>query len=474
MNSPRTSPHAGDSTPIPSPVIASIETDRKQPSYSTSSLPWKKGPAQFMPLLARPANRFDHALHQEYVIRVAVVLCISCLVLVGPAWSGAPGPDESEPERIAAAEPETPREATARPEGFPVLDPAARLLSGSDASEYWTLYIELESGHRIAQQFLLSNAGPGDHNAVAVGHLFEPGRGPYRYANGRRRQRWTLSKDRLFFDIAASHLDLHRPTGELRITKDDIEIRLFFDLSASDLARRVPADMLPKKYHVEVLAVAAETKGTIRAPWMTEPLATRGRTWLVHSWTKRAEAELLDRRLEIFGYENGTSFYGIRLTRGSRFQRAWLLSHSTSSSSPTTNKVIEYSINIAANWVEEPAARSQAPKGAYPVPERLTFISKPLSGHITLMNEWLRFDPLAVLPQPFRWFVRRKAKPHQVWAEARIGVRLSPAPEAPSSLPDAGENESASNSKRETEDKTAERGMMGVASITFMNPSKGR
>jgi len=97
-----------------------------------------------------------------------------------------------------------------------------------------------------------------------------------------------------------------------------------------------------------------------------------------------------------------------------------------------------------------------------------------MSGQITLMNEWLRFDPLAVLPQPIRWFVRRKTKPHQVWAEARIGVRLSPAPEAPSSLPDAGENESDSNSKRETEDKTAERAVMGVASITFMNPSKGR
>ena len=53
------------------------------------------------------------------------------------------------------------------------LDPSARLLRGSDASEVWSLYIELESGHRIAQQFLLSNVGPGNHNAVALGHLIE-------------------------------------------------------------------------------------------------------------------------------------------------------------------------------------------------------------------------------------------------------------------------------------------------------------
>ena len=38
----------------------------------------------------------------------------------------------------------------------------------------------------------------------------------------------------------ASHLDLHRPRGELRITKDDIEIRLYFDFAASNLAAAVP------------------------------------------------------------------------------------------------------------------------------------------------------------------------------------------------------------------------------------------
>jgi hypothetical protein len=29
----------------------------------------------------------------------------------------------------------------------PVLDPAARLLSGDQASEYWTLFVELDTGH---------------------------------------------------------------------------------------------------------------------------------------------------------------------------------------------------------------------------------------------------------------------------------------------------------------------------------------
>jgi hypothetical protein len=80
---------------------------------------------------------------------------------------------------------------------------------------------------------------------------------------------------------------------------------------------------------------------------------------------------------------------------------------------------------------------------------------------------------LAEIPQPFRWFIRRKTKPQEVWADVQIGVRLSTALETPS-LPDASETESDSNSKRETEEETAERSMTGVASITFMNPAKLR
>ena len=207
----------------------------------------------------------------------------------------------------------------------PVLDPAARLVSGNKASEAWSLFVELDSGHRITQRFLLSNAGPGDHNAVALGHLIEPGRAPYRYQNGRTRANWTLSDDRLFFDISASHLDLHRPKGELRITKDEIEIRLFFDFGANAASARVPRERLPSGYNVEVLAVGAPTTGSIHAPWMDEPLQTTGRTWLVHSWTKKDEADVLYRRVDVYGHEDGTSFYGIHLRGKGDWQSGWSL-----------------------------------------------------------------------------------------------------------------------------------------------------
>ncbi len=367
----------------------------------------------------------------------------------------------------------------------PVLDPAARMLGGDDASESWNLYVELESGHRITQRFLVTNAGPGDHNAVAVGHLIEPGRKPYRYENGRRRPRWTLSDDRLFFDIAASHLDLHRPRGELRITKDDIEIRLFFDFSTGAAAARVPRERLPGGYNVEVLAVAAETEGTIAAPWMTRPVETRGRTWLVHTWTKKDEARLLSRRVDLFGSDGESAFYGVHLRSRGDWESGWSLV------TDRTRGIIESPIKIPASWNVRPAGSGG---GKYPTPRGFEVDAGNHSGQITLGREWLRFDPLDVLPQPFKWFVRSRSKPQEVWADARIGVRISPAP-GPPSLPVTGDDnagpdvsdpgtsqadasirtdvrENAEQSTRETGYETAERSLTGVAFVTFLNPMK--
>ena len=372
--------------------------------------------------------------------------------------------NESGPPQETAASPGG--EATTPP---PLLDPSARLLEGSDASEYWTLFIDLESGHRITQRFLLTNAGPGDHTAVAVGHLTEPGRAPYRYENGRRRSRWTLSRDRLFFDIAASHLDMHRPEGELRISKQDVEIQLFFEFGSDAPALAVPRNRLPSGYRVEVLAAGAATRGTLRAPWMTRPIETTGRTWLVHTWTREAEAERVWRRVEIFGHDPETAIYGLQVEDSRGRDRAWMMIRSHA------GKVIESGINIPARWLQTRRPRSGNDEDDYPLPGVLSFSGGNNAGRITLDPIWLRFDPLSVIPQPFRWFIRRSTQPQEVWADARIDVTLSIAPGSPS-LPIAGERESEirSNSKRETEDETAERSVTGVASITFLNPSERR
>ena len=373
--------------------------------------------------------------------------------------------------RAQPAEPESatgPAENLTRTTLSPApLDPRARMLEGDSASEYWTLYIELDSGHRITQRFLITNAGPGNHSAVAVGHLIENGRAPYRYVNGRQRRAWTLSPDRLFLDIAASHLDLHRPRGALKITKDDIEIRLDFDLSDAAISGKVPAIQLPRRYEVEVLAVAAVTQGTIKAPWMAAPLAVQGHTWLIHSWTPDDEANLLDRRVDVFGRAGDTAFYALQVRRAGGFAGAWqLLSLPAAALGSGADNP---PIGFAARWQDGAALLPGNSPGGYPVPEQFSLIGQLGSGDIHLSNEWLRFDPLEVIPQPFRWFIRRSTQPQEVWADSRIAVSIRRALEDPS-LPPTGDSLSVSSSQREIEDETTESNVKGVASITFMNP----
>ncbi len=366
---------------------------------------------------------------------------------------------------------EVPKAPAAKTKPTPALDPKARMQVGDYASEYWTLFVELDSGHRITQRFLITNSGPGDHSAVAVGHLAERGRPPYRYVNGRREGAWSFSPDRLYFDIGASHLDLHRPRGGLKITKQDIEIRLDFEFSEAVLSGRVPATQLPSRYFVEVLAAGAVTQGTIKGPWMAAPLAVKGHTWLIHTWTPDDEAELLDRRVDVFGRAGGTIFYGLQITDGGAFAGAWQLllrPEARPAARPGISKT-ESRINFPARWKEGPGLLSGVAGVGYPVPDRFTLVGKQESGEIRLSREWLRFDPLEVIPQPFRWFIRRSSQPQEVWADTRIAVSIRRALENPS-LPPSGEAELVSNSKRETEDETAESSVTGVASITFMNP----
>ncbi len=388
-------------------------------------------------------------------LRVNSLLALTALALAAPEQVFAQ----------AAAAAAAPARPAAKTTG--VLDPRARLVSGDSASEYWTLYVELDSGHRITQRFLITNAGPGDQSAVAVGHLIENGRPPYRYVNGRRRDAWTLTPDRLFLDIAASHLDLHRPKGALKITKDDIDIRLEFDLSDKVFAGRVPAAQLPSRYFVEVLAVGAVTQGTLKAPWMATQRAVKGRTWLIHTWTPDDEAALLDRRVDVFGSSGGTLFYGLEVTDGGQFAGAWQLL-SRPEVRPGKGK-LESRINFPAHWKDGRGLLSGKPGARYPIPDRFQISGKAETGEIRLSHEWLRFDPLDVIPQPFRWFIRRSSQPQEVWADSQIAVSIRRALENPSP-PRSSEAERVSNSQRETEDETAEISVTGVASITFMNP----
>ena len=119
---------------------------------------------------------------------------------------------------------------------------------------------------------------------------------------------------------------------------------------------------------------------------------------------------------------------------------------------------------------------------SYPTPQGFEFADAKGVVDISLAGDWLRFDPLEVIPQPFRWIIAQRSQPQEVWADARIGVSISPTPESPP-LPSSGETKSVSQiteasndsrAHRELEEETAGSSMTGVAFITFQNPTGRR
>ena len=124
-------------------------------------------------------------------------------------------PVEVSPEPGASAAPPPPSA---------VPNPAARLPSGAAGAEYWDLLAQFETGHTLFARFLLTNLGPGEHNAVVLGHVIDPDGERTRFRNGRRRARWELSEDRLALDVNKCHLDLRDGTARLLVDKKAIQL----------------------------------------------------------------------------------------------------------------------------------------------------------------------------------------------------------------------------------------------------------
>ena len=62
---------------------------------------------------------------------------------------------------------------------------------------------------------------------------------------------------------------------------------------------------------------------------------------------------------------------------------------------------------------------------AYPVPARWQFGRPEAGGTVRLEREWLRWAPLDIVPQPFRFLLSLRAAPQLVWADAEIDLDLA-------------------------------------------------
>jgi hypothetical protein len=315
-----------------------------------------------------------------------------------------------------------------------------RLLPGEFASEHWEFTVRLDSGYLLFAEFLITNIGLGDRNAAATWYIVAPDGQTYRFANGRREGRWSLTSDRLRIEVGANVLDLHDPVYQLRVNKRSVHVDLRFRPDGPAVWSDAFA---PPGYALDLLAAAVPVEGTLWVKGMAEPLTVHGTIAATHSWMNEAGSTLVLRRLEFFALQEDLPLYGIDLTTPGGRRMRWVVVKQQGNSAYESGK-FELSL--------DGETRESRDRG-YEVPATFRFKSSEIEGQAQLERVLLRADPFGDLPQPFRFLVELvlDLRPRRVWALSPFAVSSSPTSSTPDHTPLRVQG-------------------TGVTAVTFLNP----
>lgn len=341
------------------------------------------------------------------MIRAALATALLCVVGWAADAGGVPEPEpEPEPEPAPVTKTETATAAAPGP------DPAARLPVGDDAAEHWDLLARFDSGHRLYARFLVTNTGPGDRSAVALGHLVAPDGSVTEFRNGRRQGRWTLSADRRRIAIGSSVLDLSGDTTRLEVDNDKRRVEIALALEPGGGGRSAPA--APGGYRIDLLHLAVPARGHFRVGDMTTAIPLVGRATLSHTWFPGPEAEGLWRRLDVSSLAPGPRlFLSVLDPPGSRGDRWHWIAGGAAGDPPVA--------------LQAPVALREGPAGDYRLPEGIKLgVSHhdPVHGEVRLGPTRLQIDPLDALPALLRMVYSFGGRPRHFWVDATLDVAL--------------------------------------------------
>ena len=276
---------------------------------------------------------------------------------------------------------------------------AARLSSADAAMEYWDITTWLDSGERVAARFLVTNQGPGDRTAAAVGHVITADGRTLPFKWGRRRDAWTLDADGRRLEIGKAVLDLSGPAIVLTVVskKRGVDLRLEIE--------RTTVSSTP----VNEVAPPALARGRIGSTDVT------GSGAVTHTWMDRAESDVLHRRDEVFARSGDSALYLsiVTLTDG-RQEETLVIQRKDRGSTHRDAVMADLSGPLVGRDPD------------YPVHSTWTVEVARVHVSATLEREWLRMNPLDILPQPFRFLLSLGGRPQRVWADARVTLARSP------------------------------------------------
>ncbi len=309
-------------------------------------------------------------------------------------------------------------EPAARPRG----EPGSRLGSAGASTEYWDLLAQLDSGHRVFARFSITNEGPGEQTAYALGHVVDPKGNAFRFQNGRKEGHWTLHDGGHHLEIGSSELFLRGPERRLFIEKPKKGVVLDLRFTPPPLGR--PQDPGLRGYFVDLLHAATPVQGTLQLTQeMSAPIAVRGTIACAHTWMEASEPELSVRRIDFYSLPPDPAAPAI-----------YLSAISTPSGAHAQRVFVERSGEVLVDEAGSELALGPpagfALRPGYGIPSSLEVRAPGLSGRIRLSRPLLEDDPMGVIPQPFRWLMSLQSRPHRVWIESPFEVRVPGARQA--------------------------------------------
>lgn len=289
----------------------------------------------------------------------------------------------------------------------PTVDPAARLPEGDSAREYWDVVALLDSGHHFYARFLITNDGPGERNAIAMGDLVDPDGRAAPFENGRRKGRWTLGKDGRSLRIGSSRLDLSGPAARVEIDNDKrgFEVILRFE---PDTTSAAVFDI--DGYHMDLLQLASKVTGHVQHAEMQEPLTVTGRATLSHTWTSRPEKDVVTARIDVSSLSPGPATFLSFWLPPAAPTRAWM---GVRDAGGSTHSVPARRAHIDFQRGE---------KSEYPVPILLRFDGTGLRATASPGGTPLRRNPLDPLPSAIRMLYSFGARPMRAWVDSSVKV----------------------------------------------------
>jgi hypothetical protein len=283
----------------------------------------------------------------------------------------------------------------------------ARLPEGDAAAEHWDLAAHFASGHRLYARFLITNAGPGERNAIAFGHLLRPDGAPVEFRNGRRKGSWKLSEDRRRIAIGSSVLELGDSAHHFEVDNDKRGIEILLDFAADPGARAAPA--APGGYRVELLNLATPARARILLAGMPAPQSLEGYAVLTHTWFRRDEAELLVQRTDVASLDPQAGIFLTEVLAPDGKRWRWLVAGTSAFTGDADDLVFE----------------ATGLRGSdYPIPATVEMRGNGLDGRISLGATLLEVDPSAALPALVRMVYPLAGKPRHVWVEASAELAL--------------------------------------------------